>query len=125
MLKRFNKEKIFYILMTTIITLEIFLVSNVSTPIGGKMVFNISILYHLGIFFAFTFFLSLSLNKKKIDNKTIAAIILISLAYATSDEFHQLFVPGRFASLKDVITDLIGSLLAVMTVKILERLKKI
>jgi VanZ family protein len=125
MLKRFNKEKIFYILMTTIITLEIFLVSNVITPIGGKMVFNISILYHLGIFFAFTFFLSLSLNKKKIDNKTIAAIILISLAYATSDEFHQLFVPGRFASLKDVITDLIGSLLAVMTVKILERLKKI
>lgn len=33
---------------------------------------------------------------------------LIGLAYAVSDEFHQLFVPGRSGELKDVFIDTVG-----------------
>lgn len=36
---------------------------------------------------------------------------VLSLAYAISDEAHQFFVPGRFASFSDLILDAIGILL--------------
>ncbi len=32
----------------------------------------------------------------------------LSLCYAASDEFHQLFVPGRGGSIRDVAIDAIG-----------------
>ncbi len=43
-----------------------------------------------------------------------AAIVLLAcLAYATTDEFHQSFVPSRTASARDVAIDVSGALLAV------------
>ncbi len=38
--------------------------------------------------------------------------LLISVAFACVDEFHQLFVPGREASPRDVAIDALGALLA-------------
>jgi Predicted integral membrane protein len=38
--------------------------------------------------------------------------ILICLFYAISDEIHQSFVPGRYATLKDVGFDMLGVLIA-------------
>src|SRR5205823_14930599 len=44
-----------------------------------------------------------------------AGVVLLSCAaYATSDEFHQSFVPSRTASLRDVMIDLCGVTLAVL-----------
>lgn len=34
--------------------------------------------------------------------------LLICLCYATTDEFHQAFIPNRTASFRDVVYDLIG-----------------
>lgn len=34
--------------------------------------------------------------------------LLICLCYATSDEFHQSFIPNRTASFRDVVYDFIG-----------------
>ena len=34
-------------------------------------------------------------------------------AYGLSDEFHQRFVPGRFAGVDDLVFDTLGGLLAV------------
>ena len=44
-------------------------------------------------------------NKSKI----IILSLAICLAYAISDEVHQLFVPGRGGQIKDVITDTPGA----------------
>lgn len=48
--------------------------------------------------------------------ETFAQAILIgmvcSVIYAMSDEFHQLFVPGRFGTVKDVILDSFGILVS-------------
>ena len=121
----FSKTRIFYISMTLIIALEIFLFSSIETPLGEQSGLNLATLYHLAIFFAFTFFLTLSIKTKNLNKKTIAIIFLISLIYAISDEFHQLFVIGRFASIKDIIIDMIGSSLAILILKILEIFKKI
>jgi VanZ family protein len=44
-----------------------------------------------------------------------AGIVLLSCgAYATSDEFHQSFVPSRTSSLRDVVIDVCGATLAVL-----------
>lgn len=111
--------------MTMLIAVTIFLFSNQTSIPGNIAQLNLATLYHLAIFFAFTFFLTLSIKSKQLNKKTLIIIILISLAYALSDEFHQLFVPGRFASLKDVLMDMIGSLLAIFTIYISDKIKKI
>ncbi len=43
-----------------------------------------------------------------IEDKTILVAILISIAYAASDEWHQSFVPGRSACIEDVLLDSVG-----------------
>lgn len=125
MIDKLSKRRMFYGLITLLLAIEIFLYSTIFSPVGINTGFNLSIVYHFGVFFMFTFFLSLTLINKKLDNKTIAIILLVSLAYALSDEFHQLFVAGRFADIKDLLTDFAGSICSVLAIKALENLKKL
>ncbi len=37
--------------------------------------------------------------------------IILAIIYGISDEIHQLFVPGRFASTKDILINSFGILL--------------
>jgi VanZ family protein len=121
----FSKERVFYLIVTVVMAIIIFLVSSISSfPIVETKGFDLSIIYHFGVFFMFTLFLSLTLINKKLDKKTILIILLISLAYSLSDEFHQLFVIGRFADIKDVTIDFIGSICSVILIKFIEKLKK-
>ena len=48
----------------------------------------------------------------------------VSLAYAFSDELHQLFVPGREGKLSDIGIDLIGIVLAIVLLVYLTRRQK-
>ena len=41
-------------------------------------------------------------------------VLLFCAAYAATDEFHQAFVPSRTASLRDVMIDICGAMLAVI-----------
>lgn len=57
----------------------------------------------------------LLLKEYDIENrKRIILAILICLLYATSDEIHQLFIPGRSGELKDVLIDTSGSALGIL-----------
>jgi VanZ family protein len=47
--------------------------------------------------------------------------LLIVILYAASDEFHQSFVPSREASLRDVLIDSLGGLLALIFLWIIGR----
>lgn len=50
-------------------------------------------------------------------NPTIAWFIkalLVCVLYAMSDEFHQLYVPGRSGELRDVLLDSTGSLVGIL-----------
>ena len=51
------------------------------------------------------------------------ALVLVIL-YAASDEFHQSFVPSRDASVRDVLIDTLGGLLALIFLWILGRWRK-
>jgi VanZ family protein len=48
--------------------------------------------------------------------KPAVAALVLSAAYATTDEFHQSFVPTRTASVRDVMIDTSGSLLSLSIV---------
>jgi hypothetical protein len=61
----------------------------------------------------FLFYLLLAFTYFKAVKK-VPWIVILSLLYALSDEFHQLYVPLRSASLKDIITDLVASLVAAL-----------
>ena len=45
---------------------------------------------------------------------TFLVPLLLSAAYAVSDEFHQLFVEGRFCSVKDMLIDTSGAFLGIL-----------
>jgi len=40
--------------------------------------------------------------------------ILVGIVYGISDEFHQLFVPGRYSDVWDALADAIGTILGVV-----------
>ena len=45
----------------------------------------------------------------RVEFKNLFFAALICIVYAVSDEFHQIFVPGRSAEGKDVLTDIAGA----------------
>lgn len=59
------------------------------------------------------------LNKNDISKKYLLSI-LICIIYATSDEIHQIFVPGRACQIRDVLIDSIGSITGVYLYKLID-----
>lgn len=53
---------------------------------------------------------------RALEKKNPSAAILISLGYAFSDEIHQLFVPGRGGTLRDVFIDTLGIIASVVVI---------
>ncbi len=46
--------------------------------------------------------------------KSIINILFICLLYAVSDEYHQIFIPGRNSSITDVIIDFTGACVGIL-----------
>jgi len=46
--------------------------------------------------------------------------LFICMAYAASDEFHQLYVPGRSGQVTDVLIDSSGALLGILTTRTIQ-----
>jgi len=131
MISWFEKHNKISLIIAILIAIFIFYISSLTFKAGvpGPEFSFKPILYHFLIFLLFSFFLLIALLKhqksedfcglkisaeifkgKKINLFLLA--ILISIIYAISDEFHQLFVPGRACSLSDVLTDSAGVLFA-------------
>ncbi|MDA1186152.1 MAG: VanZ family protein [Acidobacteria bacterium] len=47
---------------------------------------------------------------RRIDSSTAVVAIVIAVAYAASDEVHQMFVPGRTADVLDLLADACGAI---------------
>ena len=63
----------------------------------------------LSILLALTFF---TYNRK--GRSVVSTILLIVLIYAVSDEYHQLYVPGRGSNVKDVMIDFLGGIIGLL-----------
>jgi VanZ family protein len=55
-----------------------------------------------------TFVFFFRVRKKKVSRLFLYSVVLTGL-YASTDEFHQLFVPGRSGQIKDVLIDTSGA----------------
>jgi len=78
------------------------------TPIGYDKIL------HLGEYIPFGFLLARALRNTNYGlsgNTLISLVLLFSLLYGVSDEYHQFFVPGRDSNWVDVVADSIGGVI--------------
>lgn len=54
----------------------------------------------------------------------LAAAVTLTIIYGASDEYHQSFVPGRNASMDDVMADAIGAILGGLFYALITRFSK-
>ena len=114
----FEKHNKLSLVIALLIAIFIFYMSSLSFEAGvpgpGGIALK-SIIYHLVIFTLLTIFLLMSSirgDKQKID--LIFSVISFTILYAISDEIHQLFVPGRYFTIADILTDSAGVLFATL-----------
>lgn len=113
MINWLEKKRYAAIILTLLIALEIFYFSSISMTSSQVGIELIPIIYHLAVFFLFNFFLLISIKgNKKIKISYVILALGISIIYALSDEFHQIFVPFRNASIQDILIDTIGIFLS-------------
>lgn len=55
--------------------------------------------------------------------KTIALSILVAFGYASFDEIHQLFIPGRSGELRDVLIDTTAASMGVALYALIDRVR--
>jgi hypothetical protein len=98
-------------IFVAIIAIAIFYISSLTFGTGSGGFGWITTAYHFLAFFFLAFFLLPSVVKGK--NKGMILVALaIAIMYGVSDEFHQLFVPGRSCNFPDVMVDSCGILFA-------------
>lgn len=56
--------------------------------------------------------------------RTYVLVLLVAVGYGISDELHQSFVPGRQATVFDVIADAAGAVLALTTVHMMRQRRR-
>ena len=106
-------EKHYKILMALGIlnAIAIFIISSISfdnTGISAEKFSLLPFIYHFFAFFFLSFFILSGLRQKPEIRRRFFVLLFILIIYAISDEIHQLFTPGRFATATDVIINFFG-----------------
>ena len=111
-----NKRFLYYHLPALLFAGLIFAVSSLSkSPDIFPDVVNIDKLLHATEYFVFGYLIMrvfATSPRPSVRGRAALLTALLGAAYGLSDEFHQAFVPGRNASLYDVLFDTLGVLLA-------------
>jgi VanZ family protein len=110
----FEKHNKISWMITIIGAILIFYISSLTFEASSGGINIFSILYHILAFFCFSFFLFISLLNGRKNYLLFVFGMLVSLIYGFFDEFHQLFVPGRYFSIFDIFLDFVGILFAFM-----------
>ncbi len=120
----FRNRTVIFLALTVLWATGIFIVSSIP---GNGLPPNMGYLTNIGHFaeylvLAVLIALALHTKERALWKVTLAAIIIASL-YGASDEFHQLFVEGRYADVFDWLTDtagaVVGAAVAVFTIRAL------
>jgi VanZ family protein len=106
----------------------IFLLSSRSTlleiesQVGERLVFKSS---HIVAYAVLTWLCWRALSSPRhTDWPLLATVFALAVLYGISDEFHQLFVPGRHGRLADVFFDAGGALLMILLLRWLAWLRR-
>ncbi len=126
MIKWLEKNRIVPIILTILITIEIFYFSTLQGGVGaGGGNPWLPRIYHFSVFFLFCFFFLIAIKgKNKLKTKYIIITLIVSITHAILDEIHQIFVPLRDASIRDVLIDSLGIFSALLIHKHLDKKEK-
>ena len=97
---------------------------NMDITNSSVMSFIIRKLAHMFLYFILYLFTYYAMYQFKISKRSSLAFIF-SFVYATTDEFHQLFIANRSGQILDVFIDTFGSFLAYSSLKIIKKRKKV
>jgi VanZ family protein len=105
------------------------LVLFTATTLPGDQLPNLHLsdkIEHFSAFFILAVLLNLALiyqRKSYLFFKYAATVtIIICLSYAAIDELHQMFIPGRFADIRDWLADSTGVFLGVFVLNLVKSL---
>lgn len=88
---------------------------NLDIILGKNSNFIVRKLAHFMEYFVFYYLLYKALEDSKRPNwRTLVSALIITFLYASSDEFHQSFIPGRGPSFRDVLIDTSGGVLSMI-----------
>lgn len=76
-----------------------------------KMLSDTDKIIHAFVYFILAVLLYFSFLKSGLRKYLLLITMIIAVSYGVSDELHQYYVPGRVASIGDVIADSFGALL--------------
>jgi len=92
--------------------LLIFVLSSIpklpTIPTGFRPIDKVA---HFGEYFVFGLLLAGAFARSsghRLMQRSLAVAGVLGIAYAILDEFHQKFVPGRFATVEDAVADALG-----------------
>lgn len=117
-------KRALFLILTILIAIEIFFFSSLTgdTDTGTQGFPLAATAYHLIVFFLLAFFLFATFNTgKRTRADYLILTLVISITYALLDEFHQMLVPLRDASIRDIIIDSTGIFLGVLTYAIINK----
>ena len=83
---------------------------------------NIQNLIHIPVFALLSYLWAQTLTKSFFRNILLSAAV-ITILFGCFDEFHQVFVPGRYAGLLDIMLDTAGAVIGVIAFKYLSTTK--
>ena len=95
------------------------------TALAQKIEFPVRKGAHMTEYAILTVFLLGVLGDIRITKQQFARAVLITAAYASTDEFHQLFVPGRSGQITDVLIDTGGAICGICLVYVIIKAKKV
>ena len=78
---------------------------------------------HVSEFFILGILVINLVNKYNVKHIYLISFIICVL-YASSDEFHQLFVPGRSGQVTDVFIDMIGTIFSLLVMYLFNKFRK-
>jgi VanZ family protein len=89
--------------------LLIFFLSSQSSLPAVSLFSGTDLLAHATIYGVLSMFLARSLAPPRVTTwKRVLLLTILVAAYGITDEYHQLFVPGRNASMWDILADALG-----------------
>lgn len=94
-------------------SLLIFALSSLPGASVPKVLFGFDKVAHAGVFFVLCWLSHRAFRfqgNPSLVRRSLPAAVLVTFVYGLTDEFHQLYVPGRTADVLDVTADVAGAL---------------
>ena len=115
----------FYTLPVLLYMLLIFILSSMSHyPDILSWTFSYDKLVHTVEYYVLGYLLIrvfITSSRDILSRTSALLVIIIGALYGMSDEWHQSFVPGRYASIYDILFDTLGIVLAVVTYRFIRQ----